>query len=180
MSRISIFGFAWNAHSMARTATVSQRHLIAALPHLRRYAEVLVGRTSEADNLVADTLERACRQSPSELDGGPGRTQLFGLMHQLYAGQVSSSQGKPAAAPIRPPAAGSLAKRSFELLTQFGELPTEEREVLLLVAVEGMRYEEIAEVLQVSVSTVLARLKRGRDFLRAVDSGLRQNDQSRD
>jgi RNA polymerase sigma-70 factor (ECF subfamily) len=165
---------------MTRTATVSQRHLVAALPHLRRYAEVLVGRTSEADNLLADTLERARRQSPSELDGRPWRTQLFGLMHQLYAGQVSSSQGKPAAAPIKPPVAGSLPKRSVELLTQFAELPAEEREVLLFVAVEGMRYEEIAEVLQVSVSTVLARLKRGRDFLRAVDLGLRQNERRQD
>jgi|SRR5215813_5067621 len=165
---------------MNKTAIVSRRDLIAALPHLRRYAEVLVGRTSEADDLVADTLERARWQSAAETACPPGRTKLFGLMHELYAGQSTSSQEKPPPVPIKRPPAGSLPKRSFELLTQFGELPAEEREVLLLVAVEGMRYEEIAEVLRVPVSTVMARLKRGRDFLRAVDLGLLQNEQNRD
>lgn len=164
---------------MTRTAPVNRRDLLAALPHLRRYAEVLVGRTSEADDLVADTLDRIPRQSPPVTAGTPGLTQLFGLMHDLYAGQKKSAHGRPAV-PIEPPAAGSLPKRSFEMLTQFGELPAEEREVLLLVAVEGMRYEEIADVLHVPVSTVMARLKRGRDFLRAVDSGLRQSEQHRD
>jgi RNA polymerase sigma-70 factor (ECF subfamily) len=45
-------------------------------------------------------------------------------------------------------------------------LPEEQRQVLLLVGLEGMRYEEVAVVLDVPVGTVRSRLSRGRDMLR--------------
>jgi RNA polymerase sigma-70 factor (ECF subfamily) len=45
-------------------------------------------------------------------------------------------------------------------------LPEEQRQVLLLVGLEGMRYEEVAIVLDVPVGTVRSRLSRGRDMLR--------------
>jgi RNA polymerase sigma-70 factor, ECF subfamily len=45
-------------------------------------------------------------------------------------------------------------------------LPEEQRQVLLLVGLEGMRYEEVAAVLDVPVGTVRSRLSRGRDMLR--------------
>jgi len=151
---------------MTKTAIVSRRDLVDALPHLRRYAEVLMGRTSEADDLVADTLERAAWQSLLETASMPARTRLFALMHELYAGHAAGSDRKQTALPFDAAAVRALPARSSELLAQFGELSTEEREVLLLVAVEGMRYEEIAELLQVPLSTVMARLKRARDLLR--------------
>jgi DNA-directed RNA polymerase specialized sigma24 family protein len=47
-----------------------------------------------------------------------------------------------------------------------GRLPEEQRQVLLLVGLEGMRYEEVAAVLNVPVGTVRSRLSRGRDMLR--------------
>ena len=46
------------------------------------------------------------------------------------------------------------------------KLPLEQRQVILLVGLEGMRYEEVAEVLNVPVGTVRSRLSRGRDQLR--------------
>ena len=154
---------------MTRNATLPRSELLAALPHLRRYAEVLIGGTSGADDLVAETLERAPWQVQAETASMPARTRLFALMHELYAGHAALSDGKQTAIPaVDAAAAGSLPRRSSELIAQFSELPTEEREVLLLVAVEGMRYEEIAELLHVPVSTVIARLKRARDFMRAV------------
>jgi RNA polymerase sigma-70 factor (ECF subfamily) len=45
-------------------------------------------------------------------------------------------------------------------------LPEEQRQVLLLVGLEGMRYEEVAMVLDVPVGTVRSRLSRGREMLR--------------
>jgi len=151
---------------MNRNANLARRELLASLPHLRRYAEVLVGRTSEADRLVAETLERAPWQSPPATARTAGRARLFALMHELYAGHAAVSAGDPTTAHWDAAGAPSLPQRASALLAQFGALPTEEREVLLLVAVEGMRYEEIAELLRVPVSTVMARLKRARDFMR--------------
>src|SRR5207245_453766 len=46
------------------------------------------------------------------------------------------------------------------------KLPEEQRSVILLVGLEGMSYEEVAEVLDVPVGTVRSRLSRGREALR--------------
>jgi len=53
-----------------------------------------------------------------------------------------------------------------ELLQQVGRLPAEQRETLLLAAVEELKYEEIAAVLSIPVGTVMSRLSRAREKLR--------------
>ena len=45
-------------------------------------------------------------------------------------------------------------------------LPEEQRQVILLVGLEGMRYEEVAAVLDIPIGTVRSRLSRGREMLR--------------
>jgi RNA polymerase sigma-70 factor (ECF subfamily) len=45
-------------------------------------------------------------------------------------------------------------------------LPVEQRQVILLVGLEGMQYDEVATLLNVPVGTVRSRLSRGRDQLR--------------
>ena len=54
----------------------------------------------------------------------------------------------------------------MQVLQQVGRLPAEQREVLLLAAVEELRYEEIAAVLAIPVGTVMSRLSRARGRLR--------------
>ena len=53
-----------------------------------------------------------------------------------------------------------------EVLAQIGRLPPEQREVLILAAVEELRYEEISAVLGVPIGTVMSRLSRAREKLR--------------
>ncbi len=45
-------------------------------------------------------------------------------------------------------------------------LPDDERQVILLVGLEGMRYEEVATILGIPIGTVRSRLSRGHDMLR--------------
>ena len=47
------------------------------------------------------------------------------------------------------------------------ELPAHYREVLLLWAIEGLKYRELAEVLDVALGTVMSRLYRARAILSA-------------
>ncbi len=58
----------------------------------------------------------------------------------------------------------SLQLRDLEVA--IASLPQEQRQVILLVGLEGMRYEEVALILDVPVGTVRSRLSRGRDQLR--------------
>ena len=53
-----------------------------------------------------------------------------------------------------------------EVLRQMERLPAEQREVLVLAAIEEMRYDEIAAVLSVPIGTVMSRLSRARERLR--------------
>jgi RNA polymerase sigma-70 factor (ECF subfamily) len=71
-----------------------------------------------------------------------------------------------------PVAAGqeqALALRDLEAALM--RLPSEQREVLLLVGLENLRYEEAAEVLGVPIGTVMSRLSRGREQLRRLMAG---------
>jgi RNA polymerase sigma-70 factor (ECF subfamily) len=51
-------------------------------------------------------------------------------------------------------------------MQHMGRLSADQREVLLLAAVEELRYEEIASILQIPIGTVMSRLSRARNNLR--------------
>ena len=155
-------------------STLPQHDLLAALPHLRRYAAVLTGDEREADSLVMETLERARVASLPEAARAKLQIRLFALMHRLHCGRAVA-QHRPAAADAAAVTAPPGSEKSSGLLMRFRELPTEEREILLLVAVERMPYAEIAALLEVPVSTVIARLKRARDSMRCADIRSEQN-----
>jgi DNA-directed RNA polymerase specialized sigma24 family protein len=53
-----------------------------------------------------------------------------------------------------------------DLAVALGKLQPEQRQVILLVGLEGMPYDEVASLLNVPVGTVRSRLSRGRDQLR--------------
>jgi RNA polymerase sigma factor (sigma-70 family) len=147
---------------------------LAHIPGLRRYARLLTGDGVRADDLVQDTLERACRKW-SLWRPGPGGTGLRGwllsLMHNLYLNQVRDhgrewqhEELSEALEPAHDPFAHAAERLDLERALQ--HLGPMQREVLLLVAVEDMTYAETAAVLGVPVGTVMSRLSRAREDLR--------------
>jgi RNA polymerase sigma-70 factor (ECF subfamily) len=146
--------------------------LVTELPRLRRYARVLAGGVSGADGLVMDTLVRARNGAARRAMRASARTWLFALMHETHAGRRARFVRGPAppVAGDAPATASVVPERQWQVLTHFGGLPLDEREVLFLVAVEGMAYEEIADLLRVPLATVIARLKRARDLVRSTDA----------
>jgi len=152
--------------------------LVAALPRLRRYARVLTGDVHRADDLVQDTLARAWEKRRLWQAGSDLRAWLFTIMHNVHVNQFSMRQREYAHASLDAddgPAAGwEIAVRATqsdrvelsEVLAQVARLPAEQREVLMLAAVEELRYEEISVVLEVPIGTVMSRLSRAREKLR--------------
>ena len=60
----------------------------------------------------------------------------------------------------------TASRQMFELERALAQLPLEQRQVILLVGLEGMSYEDAAEILVIPIGTVRSRLSRGRDALR--------------
>ena len=148
--------------------------LIACIPRLRRYARALIGERTGADDLVQDTMERGWKKLSSWQRGSDMRAWLFGIMHNLHVDQVR----RPGIAtevldddtplPVVPHT-DSLEMR--DLQSALAALPAEQREILLLVALEEMSYEEVAATLGLPMGTVMSRLSRARQKLRAQMEG---------
>jgi RNA polymerase sigma-70 factor (ECF subfamily) len=163
---------------MTVDATLPHPDLVAAIPRLRRYARVLTGDVTRADDLVQDTLARAWEKRRLWRAGSDLRAWLFTVMHNVFVNQralarreaqtvsLDADNGAREAwqIPVRP--GQEVRVELAELLVQVARLPTEQREVLLLAAVEEMKYDEIAAALDIPVGTVMSRLSRAREKLR--------------
>ena len=150
--------------------------IVAEIPRLRRYARALTGRSDAADDLIQDTLERALEkwrfwQREREL-----RPWLFSIMHNLHVdarrrdGRVEYRDDTEIPTPVqRAEQADRLEVRDLE--RALAQLPVEQREVLLLVALEELPYADVARALGIPQGTVMSRLARARGRLRAVLAG---------
>jgi len=157
-------------------AALPHPELVAAIPRLRRYARVLTGDATRADDLVQDTLARAWEKRRLWRVGSDLRAWLFTIMHNVHVNQLALARRDAANVSLdaeggvawEPPVRGNQLDRVelLEIVQQMAKLPPEQREVLVLAAVEEMRYEEIAVVLGVPVGTVMSRLSRAREKLR--------------
>jgi RNA polymerase sigma-70 factor (ECF subfamily) len=154
----------------------SSSELLAALPRLRRYACFLVDDPAHADDIVAKTLERA----RAAVGADAARSQCFELLALLRSVHAEERAGLSQAPPPRnadsasrpeEAAAGAADVRARQVLQELRRLPVEQREVVVLVAVERMSYEEIATLLQVPVATVLSWLQQARGVLRSTAIG---------
>jgi len=146
------------------------------IPRLRRYALALLRDRIRADDLVQDTLERALRKFTLFRHGSDLRAWLFAIMHNVFVNQVRSTAHRMQVdlddvedhEVSTASAEDSTALR--DLLGALDGLASEQREVLLLVGLEQLSYDETAKVLNVPIGTVMSRLSRGRERLRALMS----------
>jgi len=143
------------------------------IPRLRRYARALTRNAVRADDLVQNCLVRAIAKEHLWEPGSDLRAWLFTILHNQNVNEVRHSvrEGVTVAvedvAPVLMMAAragASLQLRDLERVIRL--LPEEQRQVILLVGLEGMRYEEVAVVLDIPVGTVRSRLSCGREMLR--------------
>ena len=153
------------------------QRLVELIPRLRRYARALVGDRATADDLVQDTLERACAKWSLWQPGSALRSWLLTIMHNLYLNQRRDWRHDDLHAPLE-----EADEPVHEPLTRLGEridlqqalarLSPALREVLLLVTVEEYTYAEAASILDIPIGTVMSRLHRAREQLRGwLDDG---------
>jgi RNA polymerase sigma-70 factor (ECF subfamily) len=152
---------------------VTSSEILDHVHELRRYARLLCGSPVDADDLVQSTLEKAVRHAGRFVDGRNLRVWLFSIMHNTFRSTIRESRSRLYRETFwSEAAADSVAgtqEASVELnrvLAAMAKLPPQQREVLLLVSVEGFSTDEIALAMDIPVGTVRSRLARGREALR--------------
>ena len=156
---------------------LSRNAILEQVPSLRRYARALLRDAERADDLVQDCLERALGRWHLWQPTGSLRSWLFTIMHNIHLNQARQRAAMPPAVSLE--ASGPLAEPARqidqvalgELAAALERLPEDQRQVVLLVTLEGFSYQETAKVLGVPIGTVMSRLARGRERLRQTLSG---------
>ena len=151
------------------------RDLENEIPRLRRYARALTRDAIRADDLVQETLTRALRKQRLWQPGTDLRAWLFTMMHNLNVNEVRRAVRDQTSVDIDNCSRILVAtsdptgsRQLNELDRAIARLPEDQRQVLLLVGLEGMSYEDVAAILNIPIGTVRSRLSRGRDLLRKI------------
>jgi RNA polymerase sigma-70 factor (ECF subfamily) len=147
--------------------------LAELMPRLRRFGLALTGSMADAEDLVQAACERALQRSAqlrveSRLDAW-----MYSIMHNLWiderrAQQIRRHEMIEAAAQVVGDEGDAIVEARSTLAAvrrALGELPEEQRTVLILVCVDGLSYKQAAGVLDIPIGTVMSRLARGRQAL---------------
>ena len=153
-----------------------QQKVVEYIPRLRRYARALLGSdVLAADDLVQECLERALSKLNYWRSGTDLRAWLFTIMHNLYVNQIKRSINGPQFVdlgdedpPTSSPARAEDSRLIQELEKALVALSPDQREILLLVGLEGLSYQEVASILGIPEGTVMSRLSRARKELRKI------------
>ena len=149
------------------------------IPHLRRYARALVKDPEQADDLVQDCLVRAMSRWHLWRPTGTRRAWLFTILHNIHVNGVAQRARRGYTVPLDDRTGGAEAAgqdervQLNEVAAAMDQLPAEQRQVLLLVALEAFSYAEVARMTGTPIGTVMSRLARAREKLRGMtaDSG---------
>lgn len=167
---------------MTATETDVPHQIVALLPRLRRFAVMLAGSRDLAD----DVLQTACEKALGRLDQFTPGTRLDSWMFQIvrttFIDHTRRHQRRQHA-DLTPELVESLpsdariheqtaARAELAIVrAEITRLPDEQREVLALITVDGLSYQEAADVLGVPIGTIMSRLSRARKRLaRALDT----------
>lgn len=145
--------------------------LIAVIPNLRAFAVSLCGNPDRADDLVQETLVKAWSNLGSFVEGTNLPAWLFTILRNIYYSEyrkrrreVADSDGAIAAKLATAPAQnGHMDLLDFKTALQ--QLPTDQREALILIGASGLSYEEAAQICGCAVGTMKSRVNRARNRL---------------
>lgn len=187
-----------------RESSWFEKEVMALLPDLLSGASYMAEDRAEAEDLVADAVTRAWEHREELRERERFRGWLFRILRNCCLGRLRKWERRPEEVPLPGEGPEDPSFSIFERLHQpfllwwgnpeeeflngllqedleeaVAGLPEPYRAVVVLADVQGLRYAEIAEALEIPVGTVRSRLSRGRAYLQeelwhhAVDAGLR-------
>ncbi|MBI3515294.1 MAG: RNA polymerase sigma factor [Proteobacteria bacterium] len=159
---------------MPTAMTPLQDRLIQHIPDLRRFARALERNRTAADDLVQETLERSIKKMHLYQPSGPLIGWLNTIMRNIFVDRVRrrklNANASLSEAPRHEPYqnANQIDRIVLkELRVAIDALPVEQKQVLMMIAVDGLSYAAAAERLEVPLGTIRSRLFRARANLQS-------------
>ncbi len=145
--------------------------LIAVIPNLRAFAVSLCGNPDRADDLVQETLVKAWGNLDSFVEGTNLPAWLFTILRNFYYSEyrkrrreVSDPDGVIATKLATAPAQNGHMDL-LDLHDALQQLPSDQREALILIGASGLSYEEAANICGCAIGTMKSRVNRARNRL---------------
>lgn len=142
------------------------------LPRLRRFAYSLTGSLSDADDLLQNTVERLLtRDMPDDADL---TKWAFRVCRNVWIDECRARKVRREAAENPELTDGQVINGEHQTTKEIewhrvdaamARLPQDQRQIISLVAIQGMPYKIVAEILEVPKGTVMSRLARARAAL---------------
>ncbi len=149
-----------------------QKEMIALLPAIRRFAYSLTGSVHDADDLLQSTVERVLAKGvPDDVDL---KKWMFRVCKNIFIDDYRARKVRLKAAEQPELREASVVDgesivqahiRLKEVHAAMAELPDDQRTVISMVAIQGLPFKEVAEILEIPLGTVMSRLGRARAFL---------------
>ncbi|HXC58604.1 MAG TPA: RNA polymerase sigma factor [Steroidobacteraceae bacterium] len=172
---------------MSDSIALLRQTLPAVLPRLRRFARTLTRDVQDADDLAQNAIERALLRAAQWRAPPPGataeqieasvRSWMFGIVknawidnrraHKRERAVVGGDEGLDDVADV----AQSSVQDQLSIAAALQRLPEEQRLSVSLVLVEGLSYQEAADIMEVPVGTLTSRLSRAREALAVMLGG---------
>ena len=168
---------------MSHSVAVLRQTLPAVLPRLRRFARTLTHHVHDADDLVQIAIERALLRAAQWRPPAPAataeqieaavRSWMFGIVKNAWIDGLRSRKreravvkGDDGIEDIADDSHAAVEDR-LSIVAAMQRLPEEQQLAVSLVLIEGLSYQEAADIMEVPVGTLTSRLSRGREALAA-------------
>ena len=157
---------------------ILRHELVKWIPNLRAFALSLTQSAQHSDDLVQDTLVKALANLDKFEMGTNLRAWLFTILrnsfyneirHRKYHQTATLDEIDPGAIDLR--ATQEKYIEFKDVLRGLSQLVPEQREAIILIAAEGLSYEEAAAICNCPVGTVKSRLSRARRRLEEYANG---------
>lgn len=157
--------------TMADTDADVREQIAALLPRLRRFGRALARTREDADDLVQIAIEKALARTGQWTPGTRLDSWMFRIMQNAWIDEVRARERRggtfvPQEETERAGVSTSDTQVDALAVRQaVASLSEEHRAVVALVLVEGLAYQEAADVLDIPVGTLTSRLARARERL---------------
>jgi len=150
------------------SATVNPSDFTDLIPALRAFARTFCRNSVDADDLVQETLMKGIAAVGSFQPGTNLKSWLFTIMRNTFYTRAKlarrESPGLADCASARPtmPASQDWSQRGREIAQAIDELPEDQRQVIMLIGVLGVSYDDAATICHCAIGTIKSRLNRAR------------------